>query len=77
MIGCTSGNHFDQIDAAKNADVVVAVISAAAGVDGAVDPDGLRRVALLRALGMPAAVGFLQHVSTLAPKHLGDFKRRV
>ena len=65
------------LDAAKSADVVVAVVSAAGpgGVAGAVDDEGLRRVAALRAHGMPAAVGYLQHLGALGPKAQGDFKR--
>ena len=65
------------LDAAKSADVVLAVLSAGAGPEGAVDDEGLRRAAVLRAHGMPAAVGYLQHLPCLGAKHLADFKRRA
>ena len=50
----SSAGALELLDAAKAADVVVAVLSAREGADGAVDDQGLQRVALLRAQGMPA-----------------------
>jgi len=69
------------LNACKSADVIIAVLSAAGGPDGAVDDVGLKQAALLRAHGVPAAVGYLQHLTALqgsvSPKATAEFKRRA
>jgi len=72
------------LNACKSADVIIAVLSAAGGPDGAVDDVGLKQAAVLRAHGVPAAVGYLQHLQALqgsgnqpSPKATAEFKRRA
>jgi hypothetical protein len=72
-----SFGNFELLDAAKSADIVVPIFSAKDGSDNAVSAQGMERVALLRAHGMPAIVGCLQHTTTLSIKVAGEFKRMV
>ena len=70
------GSPLAVLEAARCADVVVALLSAAGGVDEAVSEEGLKAVGLLRGNGMPAVVGAVQHLEALPPKNRADFKRR-
>jgi len=47
------------------------------GAEGAADEQGLKRASILRAHGMPAAVGVLQHLGDLSTKQAADFKRKA
>jgi len=69
-----SFGSFELLNISKSADVIVPIFSAQDG-DNSVSEQGLQRVALLRAHGMPSVVGCLQHTTTLSIKAAGEFKR--